>query len=93
MYGLGANHPNSRRTSSNNPNYQLSPWLNPSVLRKSHLVSLWEHRTLLYGVWLDLGKPHWYAFGKHAVKILDSGSSYTPHNFEKMVAWFVKGCP
>jgi len=87
MYGLGEQHPNCKRIGDRNPNYGKDPWLCPRILNQPQLVALWNHREQLYIQWKDLGKPHWYRFGKTVVKTLPN---FTPHSFRNMVRWFEK---
>ena len=90
MSGLGAAHPNYKRTGKNNPNYALDPWKNPAVLRKPAAVWLWDQRDQLFHCWVEMGCPHWYTFGKWACANVGETYQYIPHNFAVMVKWFGK---
>lgn len=90
MFGLGTAHPNYKRVGKNNPNYGLVPWENAYVRTNPAVAHLWSQRDKLCQLWNDMGSPHWYAFGKAAIDVIESPHSFTPHTFKNMVSWFAK---
>jgi hypothetical protein len=89
MFGLGEKHPNTKRVGPLNPNYKKDPWLNSAVIHNSKMVNLWNNRSLFRDEWERLGRPHWYSFGKHAIKTFSLDiHKYNPRHFINMVKWF-----